>query len=67
MGAFVHIGKLGVDCRSTVPVGAEAAFCIVHVNGMWGVSEAHAESIGSILKRGARTLQTRRVIESSIL
>ena len=50
-----------------VPVGAEAAFEVFHYSGMMGLSEAHAESIGSILKRFNKTLGTRAVVDATML
>lgn len=53
--------------KEFVPRGTEAAFMLFHYTGMIGVSEAHAESIGSILKRFGKTLSTPRVVEATIL
>ena len=66
--AMVHTGKL--------PSGAVldfvldklvAAFAVFHFSGMFGTSEAHAESVGSTLKRYAKSLSTSRVVERTTL
>ncbi len=53
------------------PAGCEAAFVLYHFTGMFGVSEARAESIASVLKRfsppGSSRLATDRVTEKAIL
>ena len=50
-----------------VPPDYAAAFTVFHFTGMFGTSEAHAESTGSTLKRFAKSLSTQRVAESTIL
>ncbi len=50
-----------------VPAGCEAAFAVFHYTGSWGMSEAHCESIGSILKRYSKQITCKRVVEASIL
>ena len=65
---MVHTGRLPSGAvLDFVPDAYMAAFCVWHFSGMFGTSEAHAESIGSILKRYAKSVSTSRVIESSIL
>ena len=44
-----------------------AAFAVFHFTGMFGTSEADAESTGGTLKRFAKSLSTQRVAESTIL
>lgn len=65
---LVHTGCLPsgmvVNC---VPEDYVGAFSVFHFTGMFGTSEAHAESVGSTLKRYAKSLSTGRVVESSIL
>ena len=51
-----------------VPKGCEAAWALFHYTGMFGTSEAAAESVGSILKRYQKAnLSTSRIVESAIL
>lgn len=50
-----------------VPSGTEACFAVFHGSGSWGTSEAHAESVGSILKRYSRKLSTTRVVAATQL
>ena len=50
-----------------VPQEYAAAFAVFHFTGMFGTSEADAESIGGTLKRFAKSLSTQRVVESTIL
>ena len=58
------------DDRWRVP-GCEAIFTIFHFTGMIGLSEARAESIGSLLKRYSPAVSSRlstdRVIEKTIM
>ena len=44
-----------------------AAFAMFHCSGMFGTSEAHAESVGSALKRHAKFFSMSRVVESTML
>ena len=44
-----------------------AAHAVFHFSGMFGTSEAHAESVGGPLKRYAKTQGTSRVVESTML
>ena len=50
-----------------VPDKCAAAFAVFHFSGMFGTSEAHAESVGSTLKIYAKTLNTSRVVECTML
>ena len=50
-----------------VPPDYTAAFVVFHFTGMFGTSEAVAESTGGTLKRFAKSLSTQRVVESTIL
>ena len=50
-----------------VPSGAEAAFVLFHWSGMLGFSEAHAESIGSLLKQHPPSWSTQRVVDAVVL
>jgi hypothetical protein len=65
---FVHTGCLPngvvVNC---VPQNCAAAWAVFHFSGMFGTSEAFAESIGGILKRFSKSLSTARCVESNIL
>ena len=47
------------------PQGTEAAFLLYNFTGMWGTSEAEAESVGSLLKFYGRTktLSFERIVE----
>ena len=66
--AMVHTGKLPSGAvLDWVPDKCAAAFAVFHFSGMFGTSEAHAESVGSTLKRYAKTLGTSRVVESTML
>ena len=60
-----------VNVKFRPPVGCEAAFALYHFTGMFGISEAYAESVASLLKRymsaRASHLGTDRVIEKVIL
>ena len=60
-----------VNVKFRPPVGCEAAFALYHFTGMFGISEAHAESVASLLKRYMYArhsrLGTDRVIEKVIL
>ena len=44
-----------------------AALVVFQFSGMFGTSEAHAESVGSMLKRHAKSFSTGRVVESTML
>ena len=65
---IVHTGCLPngtvVNC---VPQHCAAAWAVFHFSGMFGTSEAFAESIGSTLKRFAKSLSIARVVESTNL
>ena len=65
---IVHKGCLPngvvVNC---VPQDSAAAWAAFHFSGMFGTSEAFAESIGSTLKRFSKSLSTARCVESTIL
>ena len=65
---IVHTGCLPngivVNC---VPQDCAAAWAVFHFSGMFGTSEAFAESIGSTLKRFSKSLSTARCVESTIL
>ena len=50
-----------------IPEGLTAASVVFHFTGMFGTSEADAESTGGALKRFAKSLSTPRVVESTIL
>ena len=54
-----------------VPHGLEGAFALFHFTGMFGISEAYAESVASLLKRYsprvAARLGTDRIIEKAAL
>ena len=50
-----------------VPDQFAAAFAVFHFSGMFGTSEAHAESVGGTLKRYAKSFSTSRVAESTML
>jgi hypothetical protein len=54
-----------------VPRGLEGAFALFHFTGMFGISEAYAESVASLLKRYspkvAARLGTDRIIEKAAL
>ena len=66
--AMVHTGKLPSGAvLDFVPDQFVAAFAVFHFSGMFGTSEAHAESIGSTLKRYAKSFSTSRVVESTML
>ena len=66
--AMVHTGKVPSGAvLDWVPDKCAAAFAVFHFSGMFGTSEAHAESVGSTLKRYAKTLGTSRVVESTML
>ena len=55
-------------CRQFVPTGLEAAWELFHFTGMFGTSEAAAESVGGLLKMyGKSNMFTGRVVESTIL
>ena len=54
--------------RQFVPAGLEAAWELFHFTGMFGTSEAAAESVASILKRYSNAgLHTGRVVESTMM
>jgi len=53
-----------VNC---VPQNCAAAWAVFHFSGMFGTSEAFAESIGGTLKRFSKSLSTARCVESIIL
>ena len=61
---IVHTGCLPngivVNC---VPQDCAAAWAVFHFLGMFGTSEAFVESIGSTLKRFAKSLSTARCVE----
>ena len=63
-----HTNEVSDDMKlDFVPAGFEAAWALFHYSGMWGTSEAAAESVGSILKRyGNAGLSTCRVVESTV-
>jgi hypothetical protein len=65
---IVHTGCLPhgivVHC---VPQDCAAAWAVFHFSGMFGTSEAFAESIGSTLKRFSKSLSTARCVESIML
>ena len=50
-----------------VPQDCAATLAVIHSSGMFGTSEAVAESIGSTLKMYAKSLSTARCVESTIL
>ena len=64
-----HTNEVSDDMKlDFVPAGFEAAWALFHYSGMWGTSEAAAESVGSILKRYSNAgLSTCRVEESTVL
>ena len=65
---IVHTGQLPSGAAlDFAPDKYAAAFAVWHFAGMFGTSEAHAESMGNILKRYAKSVSTSRVIESTIL
>ena len=65
---MVHTGNLPTGVvLNFVPESCAAAFVAWHFTGMFGTSEAHAESMGSTLKRYAKSLSAGRVVESAIL
>ena len=47
--------------------GTEAAFALFHWSGMLGTSEAHAESIGNLLKSYPASWKTQRVVDATLL
>ena len=64
----VHTGCLpNGTVINFVPQEYAAAFAVFHFTGMFGTSEADAESTGGTLKRFAKSLSTQRVVESTIL
>ena len=66
--AMVHTGKMPSGAvLDWVPDKCAAAFAVFHFSGMFGTSEAHAESVGSTLKIYAKTLSTSRVVECTML
>ena len=65
---LVHTGCLpDGTVLDFVPPDYTAAFAVFHFTGMFGTSEADAESTGGTLKRFAKSLSTQRVVESTIL
>ena len=55
--AMVHTGKMPSGAvLDWVPDKCAAAFAVFHFSGMFGTSEAHAESVGSTLKIYAKTV-----------
>ena len=50
-----------------MPAGTEAAFMIFHASGSLGLSEAHCESVASILKRYSKTWTKDRVKFATML
>ena len=57
----------GVRVVCFMPAGTEAAFNMFHVSGSLGLSEAHCESVASILKRYSNTWTTDRVKFATML
>jgi hypothetical protein len=57
----------GVRVVCFMPAGTEAAFHLWHVSGSVGLSEAHCESVASILKRYSKTWTTDRVKFATML
>ena len=57
----------GVCDVTFVPTGCEAIFEIFHIAGMLGLSEAHAESVGNLLKRYPKTYRTERVVHATLV
>ena len=65
---MVHTGEMPSGAvLDWVPDKCAAAFAVFHVSGMFGTSEAHAESVGSTLNIYAKTLSTIRVVECTML
>ena len=66
--AMVHTGRLPSGAvLDFVPDRFAAAFAVFHFSGMFGTSEAHAESVGGTLKMYAKSFSTSRVVESTML
>ncbi len=65
---LVHTGCLPAGVvLNFVPPDYAAALTVFHFTGMFGTSDAHAESVGGTLKRFAKSLSTARCVESTIL
>ena len=65
---MLRTGKLPTGgVLNFVPGQYMAAFAVWHFSGMFGTSEAHAESVGSLPKRYAKSFSTSRVLESTML
>ena len=50
-----------------VPAGTEAAFTLFHDSGSLGISEAHCESVKSLLKRCSKSWTTDRIKFATML
>ena len=57
----------GVRHVCFVPAGTEAAFTLFHDSGSLGLSEAHCESVASLLKRYSKSWTTDRVKFATML
>ena len=65
---MVHTGKMPSGAvLDWAPDKCAAPFAVFHFSGMFGTSEAHAESVGSTLNIYAKTLSTSRVVEVTML
>ena len=65
---MVHTGKVPSGAvLDWVPDKGAVAFAVIHFSGMFGPSEAHAEYVGSTLKRYAKTLSMSCDMECTML